>query len=582
MSAQAEHHADRRAEPPPERGCGPVCAPARGDAELDLHHGELRYRGLVDALPDAVMVFENGRLALANPACLVLFGAESADDLLGRTPAELFQAVGQSRLPTLFQALPGLGRPPLAVEETLLRPDGRAVEVEVTMATLGDPAGGMIHVILRDISERNARNADLQRLIRMERARSRINQVLLYATAEAELLQAACQIVVEECGYAMMWIGVREGGRGRPVRPSAWAGADDGYLAELDQGLGLPGWRGEPSALARRAGEAGFCNDLAVGAEDSPWRMAALARGFAAAAGFPLLNARGDVLGVIGLYARIKHPFTREESKLLGSLSSDLALGLHALRLRVTHAETEAAMAALRNEFQQLVEWQVASQTAAAIAHEIGQPLNAVTTFGEAALRLLDQLSPRPEKLARAIEGMAAQAERAGHVVRELMQFLRQAEVTLEDLDLVDLAERAADMARASFPGVGRIVVGGPPDLPAVRGNRLQIEKVLLNLLGNGTDAMREAGLKGRDAQITLRLAADGSKALVTVSDTGPGVAPADRPHLFEPFFTTKAKGLGMGLAISRALIEAQGGRLWHEAVPGAGATFHFSLPFAP
>jgi signal transduction histidine kinase len=120
------------------------------------------------------------------------------------------------------------------------------------------------------------------------------------------------------------------------------------------------------------------------------------------------------------------------------------------------------------------------------------------------------------------------------------------------------------------------------PGLKAVRGNRLQIEKVLMNLLGNGMDAMREAGLKGRDAGMTVCLAADGDMARVTVSDLGPGLDAAIAHRIFEPFFTTKAKGIGMGLAISRALVEAQGGRLWHEPAPGAGATFHFTVPFAP
>jgi two-component system, LuxR family, sensor kinase FixL len=149
-------------------------------------------------------------------------------------------------------------------------------------------------------------------------------------------------------------------------------------------------------------------------------------------------------------------------------------------------------------------------------------------------------------------------------------------------VDLNELAHRAVSMARASFRGVGRFNVIPMPDLSTVRGSRLQIEKVLLNLLGNSVDAMREAGLKGRDAGITLRLSVDGGKARVSVSDLGPGLDPAIAQRIFEPFFSTKAKGIGMGLTISRALVEAHGGRLWYEAGPGPGATFHFTIPFTP
>ena len=114
------------------------------------------------------------------------------------------------------------------------------------------------------------------------------------------------------------------------------------------------------------------------------------------------------------------------------------------------------------------------------------------------------------------------------------------------------------------------------------RANRLQVEKVLVNLIQNGVEAMRDAGVNPSFLTIAARTAADGRMAHVTVSDSGPGLDEQTLHRVFDPFFTTKASGLGMGLPISRAIVEAHGGQLWVESDPGMGASFHFTLPFAP
>ncbi len=111
--------------------------------------------------------------------------------------------------------------------------------------------------------------------------------------------------------------------------------------------------------------------------------------------------------------------------------------------------------------------------------------------------------------------------------------------------------------------------------------NRLQVEKVLINLVENSIEAMRDAGVDAQTIAVTVRTSADAAMAQVTVTDKGPGIDRETLRRIFDPFFTTKPKGLGMGLAISRTIIEAHGGQLWVETDPGAGATFHFTLPFA-
>lgn len=239
----------------------------------------------------------------------------------------------------------------------------------------------------------------------------------------------------------------------------------------------------------------------------------------------------------------------------------------------------EAELQALHAEMEQLTRFQVASQTAAAIAHELNQPLNAVAAYASAALRLLRLEPPQPEKLRHALEAGEQQAQRAGRVMRELVAYLSHGEVETECFDLnMTIGEV---VARSEFDAAGaRFRVELEPSLPPVRANRLQVEKVLHNLIENGIEAMRGSGDR-RLIAIRVHSGSAAGMAQVSVSDRGPGIAEDIREHIFKPFFTTKPKGLGMGLAISRSIIEANGGQLWVDADAGGGASFHFTLPFA-
>ncbi|WP_145843106.1 PAS domain S-box protein [Denitratisoma sp. DHT3] len=242
---------------------------------------------------------------------------------------------------------------------------------------------------------------------------------------------------------------------------------------------------------------------------------------------------------------------------------------------------TDEELKHLQAEMQQLLQWQVAHQTVAAIAHEINQPLNAVTAYSEAAQQLLGKLNQPPEKLAHVLECITQQADRAGKVVRELITFLDKGETTVETIDLKEVVRKAIAVAKSTSHGKFRIATDFAPDLKPVRANRPQISKVIVVLLQNSMDAMLGAGSRGR-ITISGHVCAEGDKAHITIQDQGPGLDATAAQRIFEPFFTTKPRGIGMGLTISRALIEAQGGKLWCEIGTGPGATFHFTLPLAP
>lgn len=244
--------------------------------------------------------------------------------------------------------------------------------------------------------------------------------------------------------------------------------------------------------------------------------------------------------------------------------------------------QTEATLQAWNAEMEKIMHHHVARQTIAAITHELNQPLVAVSSYAAAALRLLRAGNPQPDKLMYAVEHSAEQAQRAGQVARQLMSYLNHEEIKFETFDLNALTHKVVHGIDKDHRGEFTARLELDPALPPVSANRMQIEKILANLIENGIEAMHTAGNSIREVVVTVCTHADSRMAQVTVSDNGPGIDEQIRHRIFDPFFTTKKRGLGMGLPISRAIIETHGGQLWLESAPGPGASFHFTLPLAP
>ena len=214
-------------------------------------------------------------------------------------------------------------------------------------------------------------------------------------------------------------------------------------------------------------------------------------------------------------------------------------------------------------------------EMAAGLAHELNQPLAAIVNYARGCARRLADAGAAPDLLA-ALDGIANEALRAGDVVRGLKRVIRKEPPRVSHIDLNEVARDAVVLigSEAGERGVN-LRLELEPDLPGLRADRIQIEQVILNLVRNAVDAITTgAGI------VCLRTArCDGHMVRAEVADTGEGIAPEWRERVFAPFFTTKSNGLGMGLSISRTIIEAHGGRLWVEPNADAGATFTFTLP---
>lgn len=221
----------------------------------------------------------------------------------------------------------------------------------------------------------------------------------------------------------------------------------------------------------------------------------------------------------------------------------------------------------------------IVGEMASSIAHEINQPLGAVANCAQACLRMVSSNSYDTEKLLAALSLANKQAQRAGKIVRQIRDFTRKDTRRHALIDLKALIEETV----AFFQPKARehsttVSVQVADHLPKICGDPIQIEQVMLNLMFNGIEAMKEAGSSLKELKISCILL-EGAKVDVTIKDTGPGIDAETAERIFEPFFTTKARGMGLGLAISRTIIESHTGHLWVEVDKQGGAEFHFTLP---
>lgn len=220
-------------------------------------------------------------------------------------------------------------------------------------------------------------------------------------------------------------------------------------------------------------------------------------------------------------------------------------------------------------------------EIASAIAHELNQPLAAIATYVQGALRRLRQGRAEPTALAGALEHANEQAERAAQIIRRVRDFVRSRPPQLTAVDLNAVVRRAA--AGASLEGgdgAAALDLELASSLPPARADALMLEQVILNLVRNAREAVRQVGSPGLPIEIATRRA-DHDLLEVSVADRGPGIPEDAATRLFDPFFTTKDDGLGLGLNICRSIVEYHGGHLWMQRRPGGGTQFHFTLHVA-
>ena len=260
-------------------------------------------------------------------------------------------------------------------------------------------------------------------------------------------------------------------------------------------------------------------------------------------------------------------------------LQGGLISGLLLERRRRIHFEVQASRRSA--ELAHSNRYSMAGELTASIAHELNQPLGAILTNTETAALLLNSSTPNLDELREIISDIQRDNLRASDVVRHLRGMLKKAPPEMRTVDLNEIVRDTivllAPLAAARQVSVDSIVI---PALLPIRGDRVLLQQIIVNLVVNAMDAL--SGAPRANRMVTISTSRGDDFALLSVSDTGPGIDVDKLKSVFEPFFTTKPKGMGMGLSIARTIVETHEGRMWAENRPGGGASFYVELPLIP
>jgi NO-binding membrane sensor protein with MHYT domain len=240
-------------------------------------------------------------------------------------------------------------------------------------------------------------------------------------------------------------------------------------------------------------------------------------------------------------------------------------------------AAVQAALTTARSELAQVARLMMMGELTALIAHEINQPLGAIVTGANACRRWLAQKPPNIEEALELIDCIVRDGDRASEVIKRIRTFVRRKEPKRAPFDINDTIHQVLALARSEIEGrqvTVRAELTTP--LPPAVGDKVEVEQVVLNLVINAIEAMADV----RNRELLARSQLDDSgHVLVSVQDTGSELSENDYDHLFDAFVTTKPEGMGLGLSISRSIIEAHGGRLWASPISPIGSVFQFTLP---
>src|SRR5271165_1040156 len=673
----------------------------RRRAEADLRE----QAALLNLTHDTVLVMDmEGVIQYWNRGARERYGW-TAEQAVGRVVHDLLKTVFPAPIDQIKAEVTRTGH----WEGELLhtKKDGTQVVVASRWALRRDKRDAPVAILEtnNDITERKRAEEALRRLNRELRAISNCNQVLLRATDEQSLLEEICRIVCEEAGYRMAWVGYAEHDEAKSVRPVAWTGAEEGYLAsagitwaDTERGRGLTG-------TAIRSGKSCCIQDFATDPRLAPWREGLLQRGFRSGIALPLKDDQARAFGCLTIHSAQPNAFTSEEIRLLEELAADMAFGVVTLRSGAARKQAEDALRESETRFRTFVDhagdalfvldlehrtiidlnraacdslgytrqelvgktplafhldsdraemeavteraaageavfdrhWhrrkdgsvfpveahtslvsyggrrfllQVArdisdrvraeeqreklrqleadlahinrvsmlGELAASVAHELKQPIAAAALNAETCSQWLRRDHPNVHEAGEAATRIIDDANRAIDIIDRLRSLYKKSPPKRE---LVDVNQTICQMVALLLGEANRHAVSIRAEvaegLPKIHADQVQLQQILMNLMLNGIEAMHDTG---GVLTVTSQSTQDG-RVEISVSDTGVGLPAGKADQIFNAFFTTKAQGSGMGLSISRSIVESHGGRIWATSNDGRGASFHFTLPIA-
>lgn len=569
-------------------------------AEIVKRH----YRAVIETTSDAIIgQTPDGEIFHWNPGAERILGY-TADEVQGKP---LFMLVPQDRREALSHLLDNVRQDMGTdrIETVFLSKGGERVDVALTASPVADTLGsvGAFSIIARDISHRKLLEQEIRDREEMESyagATSLLLKLLHQAVSWEEYLRAVVHIIREWSGCQC--VGVRVLTEDGAIPYESYAGfsrefwESENYLivhkdscicTRTVNGCALP--CEEEYLTSNRSFRCGNTFRFLAGLteeEKTKYRGVCVQVGFKTVVVIPI-SYEGTIIGAVHLADRAEGKVSNRAVTMLESLAGLIgeAISKFNMQEKLEHSReirkvTEIEAQHRRDELAHLMRVAIAGEIASSLAHELNQPLSAILSNAQAARRLLALPTPDIEEVRAALDDIVQDDLRAGNVIRKLRSMLKKQDREESVLDINTVVREtmqliAAD-ARKKKVEVEAELAG---QLPETVGDPIQLQQVILNLMLNGFDAMLDVEPKCRKMTVRTSCDPESNTINVAVCDTGPGVDPDKLSRIFESFFTTKAEGIGMGLPISRYLIEAHGGRLWAVKNAGPGMTFCFSMP---
>ena len=416
------------------------------------------------------------------------------------------------------------------------------------------------------------------------------------ARSEHDFLQAVCERLVSGEEFLLAWVGYREYNPAKIGRPVAKAGLGVDYLDHIKVSWGDSEIGQGPFGEAIRSGRPCWINDVQTDPKFALWRAAASARGFSSCIVFPLVLPGEEILGSLNLYSATPYYFDDQTIQHYGGLASyaafavatfrrgltdDLIQGATALRVSEERRRALDAQSAARAELERVTSLMTKGEMAAAIAHEVKQPLTAIVANAKAGLRWLGNEPSNSEEVAAAFNRIASDGRRASDVIDGIRSIFKQESHQKTRLDVNEVIREVVALLQAEIRN-GHVIVQSElaQGLAKVLASRVQLQQLIFNLIKNAIDAMRPVTDRVRELRIASAVHQTDA-VLISVEDSGIGIDTKNIDRIFDPFFTTKLRGMGMGLSICRSIVEAHNGRLF--ALPGVtnGSIFRVILPIA-
>lgn len=427
---------------------------------------------------------------------------------------------------------------------------------------------------------------DLRRLNWALSAFARSSSALIHSSDFKDLVTGVCEAIVGENGYLAATVGVVEQGPGQPVRLAAGAGLASDYLEGLTLSWSDRTLEGRgPAGLAIRSNRPFIVRDTLSEPSFALWRPRAARFGIRSAVTIPF-SQNDTPAGVLIVYAGQPDAFGPRELDVFARLSGELAfartLEEDCAQLRAAEEARRAAEEAARESLAELARAARAitvATFASSIAHEVNQPVAAIMANSEAALRWLSKDPPNLDEARAALSRITRDADRTSAIVGRTRGMLTKDLGRREAVDVHPLLREALGFAevqrkRAAIKAETDFAEG----LPLVWADPVQVQQVAVNLIANAIDAMKGVQGRRRVLKVSTTLTQDG-KIRVSIADNGSGVDESNAAQIFTHLFTTKSEGMGLGLPICKAIVEAHDGRLELAANEPGGAIFSFTLP---